>query len=413
MAYAGTATFDYTVSDGSLTATATVSVDVANAAPTAANDVLSVSYAAARAGVVVPVTANDTDPNHDPLTVTAVGAPGALAAGTVTYTAPAGFAGNATFSYTISDGHGGTDIAQVTVTVADAPPVAQPFTTSTGYRTALGLDVLAAATDPNGDTLHVSGATAPAHGVVTRDPDGTLSYLPDVGYSGADSFSYTIDDGNGGSDTATVAVTVANGLAVARDDWLTGIGGTALLINERANDDDDPNGETLDVAIDVPPGHGTATVGEDGRITYAPAAHFLGTDTFHYTLDDRHGTPVGATVKVTVVNTAPMARDDAAATDTDTAVIVPVLANDGDPNGDAVTLSGVAMGGHGTVTANGDGTITYRPDGGYLGDDFFVYSIRDPAGLTDSAMVTAASWDRTPSFESTEWICERTVAVDT
>ncbi|WP_169789876.1 Ig-like domain-containing protein [Actinoplanes subtropicus] len=388
MGFAGTATFGYTVSDGSLTDTATVSVDVENAAPTAANDGLSVSYAAARAGVTVPVTANDTDPNHDTLTVTAVGSPGALAGGVVTYTAPAGFSGDATFSYTISDGHGGTDTAQVTVTVADAPPVAQPFTETTGYRTALTLDVLAVATDPNGDTLHVSGTTAAAHGVVTRDPGGTLTYLPDVGYSGADSFSYTIDDGNGGSDTETVAVTVDNGLAVARDDWVTGIGGTPLVINERANDDDDPNGETLDVAVDVPPGHGSAAVGGDGRITYVPAAHFLGNDTFHYTLDDGHGTPVGATVTVTVVNTAPVARDDAATTDTNTAVIVPVLANDGDPNGDLVTLSAVATGGHGTVTANNDGTITYDPDSGYLGDDFFVYSIRDPAGLTDTAMVT-------------------------
>ena len=388
VAFAGPATFGYTVSDGSLTGTATVSVDVANAAPTAADDMLSVSYAAARAGVVVPVTGNDTDPNHDPLTVTAAGAPATLVAGVVTYTAPAGFAGDATFSYAISDGHGGTDTAQATVTVADAPPVAAPFTETTGYRTPLTLDVLAAATDPNGDPPHVSGTTAAAHGVVARDPAGTLTYLPDAGYSGPDSFSYTIDDGNGGSDTATVALTVANGLAVARDDGVTGIGGTPLLINERANDDDDPNGEPLDVAVDLPPGHGAATVGGDGRITYVPAAHFLGTDTFHYTLDDRHGTPVGATVKVTVVNTAPVARADAAATDTDTPVTVPVLANDGDPNGDAVALSAAATGGHGTVIANGDGTITYAPDSGYLGDDFFVYSIRDPAGLTDSAMVT-------------------------
>ncbi|MFI5895338.1 beta strand repeat-containing protein [Actinoplanes sp. NPDC051513] len=393
--FAGPATFTYTVRDpGGLTATATVSIDVANALPTAANDVLSVTYAAARAGVTAPAAVNDTDPNHDTLTVIAVGGPAAgtgatsLLAGVVTYTAPVGFSGNATFTYTISDGHGGTDTATVTVTVGDAPPVAQPFTVTTGYRAALTLDVLAVATDPNGDTSSVSGVTAPAHGVVTRDPFGMITYLPDVAYSGTDSFTYTIDDGHGGTDTANVTVTVANGVAAARADAATGPGGAPVTIDVLANDDPDPNGDPITYAIDVVPGHGIAGFDAGHRIVYTPDAGFLGVDTLRYTTDDGRGGLVGAIVTINVINTAPVARPDTSATDTNTDLTVPVLANDDDPNGDPVTLTAVAVGGHGTVTANPGGTVTYVPDTGFYGNDSFVYSIRDPSGLTDSALVT-------------------------
>ncbi|MFC7273892.1 Ig-like domain-containing protein [Paractinoplanes rhizophilus] len=392
--FGGVATFTYTVRDpGGLTATATVFVDVANLAPTAADDVLSVAYAAVRAGVTVPVTANDTDPNHDTLAVIAVGpaAPGsvALTAGVITYTAPDGFRGDASFWYTISDGHGGTDIGTATVTVADAPPVALPVATTTGYRAPLVLNVLAVATDPNGDPLTVSGVTAPAHGVVTRDPSGTITYLPDVGYSGIDSFTYTIDDGYGGTGTATVTVTVANGVAVARADSATGPGGGPVTIDVLANDDPDPNGDPIAYAIDGAPGHGLAAFGPGNRIVYTPNAGFLGVDMLHYTTDDGRGGLAGATVTITVINTAPVARPDTVATDTNTGVTVPVLANDDDPNGDPVTLTAAAAGGHGTVTADPvTGTIAYVPETGFYGDDSFVYSIRDPSGRTDSALVT-------------------------
>jgi uncharacterized repeat protein (TIGR01451 family) len=393
--FAGTTAFTYTVSDTSGdTATAVVSVDVENAAPTAADDLLPVTYTAAQAGVVLPATANDTDPNNDPLTVTAAGQPApstgttSLSAGVITYTAPPGFSGAATFPYTISDGRGGTDTAQVTVVVADAPPVAQAFVTTTGYHTPLTLNVLTAATDPNNDPLHVSGATAPAHGVVTRDSNGEITYLPDVAFSGTDSFAYTVDDGNGGTDTATVTVTVANGLPHAQDDAVTVVGGAPVAIDVLANDDPDPNGDPLTVAINGPPGHGGATVAPGGRVTYTPAAHFFGVDTFHYTLDDGGHTLVGATVTVTVVNVAPTARPDSASTDTNTAVVVPVLANDDDPNDDPLTLTAVDAAAHGTATANADGTVTYVPATGFSGTDAFVYSINDPGGLADSATVT-------------------------
>ncbi|GAA2647502.1 hypothetical protein Adu01nite_11040 [Paractinoplanes durhamensis] len=387
----GRTSFDYTITDGrGGTGTATVVVDVANALPTAADDVLT-----APAGAnshLLQVLLNDSDPNGDHLTVTGVGAADhgtvAYLPGGVLYTAPAGFAGDATFTYTIDDGNSGTALATVTVTVANAPPAAPDFPLTTGYRDAVTIDPLHWITDPNGDPLRISGTTDPAHGLVTRETTGELTYLPDVAFSGTDTFTYTIDDGKGGTDTGTVTVVVANGVAVARADAATAAGGTPVVIAVLANDDDDPNGDPLTVTVDSPPTHGSTAVGADRRITYSPAIGWFGADTFHYRLDDGHGGIVGATVTVTAVNTAPVARPDTVTTDTNTAVMVTPASNDSDPNHDPISLDVVGTGGHGTVVDNHDGTLTYTPATGFYGVDSFLYSIRDPAGLTASAIVT-------------------------
>ena len=316
-AFAGRASFTYTVADseGAQT-TGQVHVDVANSAPTAADDLASTAYLGS---VTVDVLANDTDPNHDLLTVDAVGMPGhgtaTISANRIDYQAPAGFSGDATFTYTISDGSL-TSTAQVTVTVANAPPVAADETISTAYGTPVQVIVLPDATDPNGDPLRVSGSTDPAHGTVVRNPDGTFTYTPDAGFSGLDGFGYTIDDGHAGTDTATVTVTVADGVAVARDDAATAVANVPWPIAVLANDDADPNGDPLTITVDVAPQHGTAVAEADGRITYRSAAGYLGADSFHYTLDDGLGGTTGATVTVGIVNTAPTARPDIATTDT-------------------------------------------------------------------------------------------------
>ncbi|GIE97951.1 Ig-like domain-containing protein [Paractinoplanes rishiriensis] len=410
--FAGTTTFTYTIDDGSGgTATATVSVDVANAVPTAADDVLAAPYAPG-VPVLVPVLANDRDPNNDLLTITAVGpvTPGtvtaAAVAGGIEVTAPAGFSGPATFGYDISDGHGGTSSAQVTVAVGNAGPSAAAYLESIVFGGTLTLDVIADATDPNNDTLRVAGVSAAAHGTAVRNAGGGITYTPDPAWSGTDSFGYTIDDGNGGTATATITVTVANGVAVARADHATAPGGTPIPIDVLANDDDDPNGQPLLVTIDAAPGDGTATVGADRRITYTPDPGFRGTDTFHYRLDDGAGGVTGATVTVTVVNTPPVARPDAAGTDTGTPVTIAVLTGDSDPNGDPIAVAGSVHGGHGRVIPGPGGTLIYTPDAGFYGTDAFVYTIADPGGLTSSAVVTVTVRNAPPDAVD-DWIVVR------
>ena len=87
----------------------------------------------------------------------------------------------------------------MTVTAANDGPVAVNDTATTAEDTAATIAVLTNDTDLDGDALVVSSVTVPAHGTATANADGTVTYAPAANYHGADSFSYTIGDGNGGT----------------------------------------------------------------------------------------------------------------------------------------------------------------------------------------------------------------------
>ncbi|MCO8272675.1 Ig-like domain-containing protein [Actinoplanes sp. TRM 88003] len=385
--FTGTATFTYVVEDSlGGRSTGQIKVLVGNAKPHAADDVASVVY---RGSVTIDVLANDTDANGDTRTIQSVGPPdhgtATITGGQIVYQAPAGFSGDATFTYVVTDG-ADTDTATVVVTVGNATPTAADQSVHTAYDTAVRIDALTGANDPNGDTLTVFGFTTPAHGSVAKNADGTLTYTPVTGWSGTDTFDFTIDDGRGGTDTKKITVVVTNGAPVARPDSVTVPGGTVATIDVLANDND-PNNDPLTVTIDAAPAHGTATVGTDGKVTYTPAAGYLGADSFHYTVTDGRGGQAGATVTVGVINTAPVARDDAVTTDTDTAVVLTPLGNDTDLNGDTLQVTAVTAAAHGTAVLAAGNTVTYTPRAGWFGTDTFTYSISDGHGGTASALV--------------------------
>ncbi|MCP4307890.1 MAG: tandem-95 repeat protein, partial [bacterium] len=127
-----------------------------------------------------------------------------------------------------------------------------------------------------------------------------------------------------------------------------------------------------------------------GTITYTPDEDFNGTDTFTYTVSDGAGGTDTATVTVTVgaVNDDPVAVDDDDTTDEDQAVIVDVVGNDSDVDGDPLSVIAVGAAGNGGVVDNGDGTLTYTPDDDFNGTDTFTYTVSDGAGGTDTATVT-------------------------
>ncbi|MFD0519674.1 Ig-like domain-containing protein [Paractinoplanes durhamensis] len=308
------------------------------------------------------------------------------------YQAPAGFSGKDTFTYTISDGQpGGTATGTVTVTVGNARPTAGPVTVSTGTNAAAVIDVLAHASDPNTtDTLTVTGVSTPAHGTVVSNPDGTLTYTPATGYAGTDSFTYTVSDGHpGGSATNTVSMTVDNAKPVAGADAVTVPANVASTVAVLTNDHDANTADTLTVTIDVQPAHGTATVNSDGTVTYTPTAGYIGTDTFHYQVSDGNpGGTDGASVSLSVVNSAPTARRDSDSTDTDTPVTLSVLTNDTDPNGDTLSVITATQPANGKVVVNANNTITYTSAAGFCGTDTFTYTAADPSSATATAVVT-------------------------
>jgi len=164
--------------------------------------------------VAIPVLANDTDPDDDALAVVAAGPAGngsvaVNADGSVTYTPAANWSGEDAFEYTVDDGHGGSATGTVTVTVSPAndPPTAVADTATTAYGTTIAIDVLANDSDIDGDGLSVAGVGPAGHGTVGVGPGGTVSYTPAAGFSGPDSFSYTVSDGSA-SAVGLVSVTV-------------------------------------------------------------------------------------------------------------------------------------------------------------------------------------------------------------
>ena len=173
----------------------------------------------------------------------------------------------------------------------------------------MDIAVLANDTDPDGDTLSVTDATTPADGTVQVNDDGTITYTPAAGFTGTDTFDYTITDGIA-TDTATVTVAVGNGTPTAVDDEASTRRNRPVDIAVLANDTD-PDGDTLSVTDATTPADGTVEINDDGTVTYTPAAGFTGTDTFDYTITDGIADDT-ATVTVAVGNGTPVAVDDEA-----------------------------------------------------------------------------------------------------
>ena len=155
---------------------------------------------------------------------------------------------------------------------------------------------------------------------------------------------------------------------------------------------DNDQGEALTLIGLSSPAHGSVTINPDQSLVYAPAPGFAGEDSFTYRIQDAAGATAEAIVDL-LVDAPPLAVDDTALTAAATPVVVPVLANDLDPEGQPLTVVAVAAPGHGTVEIPGDGTLRYTPQHGFAGSDSFTYSVADPHGATASAMVTVGVSD--------------------
>lgn len=285
----------------------------ANLPPVAVDDIVQLADCAAP--VSIPVLANDSDPEHDTLTVVQVagaanGSATINADGTVSFTpteAACGTPGGDVFTYTIRDSFGATATATVRVlapTAANHPPIAVDDVATTPIDTSVSITVLANDSDPDDDTLSVTAVGSPAHGVATQNADGSVTYMPTAGFMGTDSFTYEIGDGKGGTASATVTVTVGAGgnrPPVAVDDDVKVLKGYGSDIDVLANDSD-PDGDTLRV-IEV---HYTGTmatsvtINADGTVRYQHMHGTEGFDSFTYTITDDHGHTATATVHVFV-----------------------------------------------------------------------------------------------------------------
>jgi Bacterial Ig domain/Thrombospondin type 3 repeat len=140
--------------------------------------------------------------------------------------------------------------------------------------------------DVDGDTISVQSVTDPADGTATINADGTITYIPNPNFNGDDSFEYTISDGNGGTDTATVRIEVlsVNDAPVANTDVVSVRSGETVTIDVLANDVD-VDGDTIFVQSVTDPPRGTARINPDNTITYTPDPGISG-DSFNYFISD-------------------------------------------------------------------------------------------------------------------------------
>ncbi|SFR48576.1 cadherin-like domain-containing protein [Litoreibacter janthinus] len=392
----GPATITYTVVDGQGgedEGQAVVSVGAINDGPVAGDDS---DVTDEDTPVTVDLLANDSDDDGDDLTVINATVPadqGTLVNngdGTVTFTPAPNFNGTATISYEISDSNGGTDTAihTIEVTPVNDDPVANDDTASTDEDAPVTIDVLGNDTDVDGDDLTVTEATSP-DGDVVINADGTITFTPDENFNGDTTITYTISDGNGGEDTATVNVTVnpVNDDPVANDDTASTDEDAPVTIDVLGNDTD-VDGDDLTVTEATSP-DGDVVINANGTITFTPDPDFNGDTTITYTVSDGNGGTDTATVTVTVgsVNDGPDAVDDEASTNNVTPVVIPVLANDTDPEGDDLTVTEASVD-FGDVSINSDGTLTYTPDANFGGVATITYTITDGNGGFDTATVT-------------------------
>ncbi len=386
--------FTYTIADGQGgTSSALVFVGMIDHAPVAVNE----AFDHVTATTTLAVLAQDYDADGDTLTVTSIGTPAHGTAslnsdGTVTFT-PAGGYSTDSFTYTIADGQGGTSTGTVSIFSNDQAPVAGA-TNVVGVTAAVTVDVLANASDPDGDALTVTAVGTPGHGTAVNNSDGTVTYTPNSGYSGTDTFTYTIADGYGDTATGTVSLQVGDPGPMASKVAATLTGTTAITVPVLPFCADG-DGDSLTVTS-----VGSATYGSTGinggAITYTPtSASSSGAliDEFSYTIADGHGGTSSASVTITLMPTGypgPFANEVDAADPGNTAIRIPVLANDSDPDSDTLTITSVGTPTQGTAVVNGDGTVTYTPSPGATSSDSFTYTISDGHGNDATAAVTVA-----------------------
>jgi VCBS repeat-containing protein len=291
-----------------------------------------------------------------------------------------------------------TQTIVITVTAVNDAPIAVGESYSALANSTLSIPasgVLGNDTDAENDAIVSQLISAPAHGSLTLNANGSFLYTPAAGFGGADSFSYVASDGSLSSNIATVSfnVTGVNSAPVAVNDIFTTLEDTTLtqslpgvLLNDL-----DAEGDAMTVTVVTPPAHGSLTLNTNGSFSYIPAPNFNGADGFTYVANDgRLASNVASVIlDVTPVNDAPLALNDSftATEDTPLNVVSPgLVSNDTDIEGDPLQALRLVGPTHGTLTLAANGSFLYAPALNFNGVDSFTYKVND--GLLDSNVAT-------------------------
>ncbi len=343
----------------------------------------------------IDALANDIDtaqPGFVPIVVTgpAHGQVTVNPDGSFSYTPDKDYHGSDNFTYRL--GQNGVFSNEATITLEIRPVNDAPVLTDSSAvldeDSTLKLQALTTAQDIDGDPLTARIISAPTHGTLTVNPDGSFTYAPEADYYGTDSYTYVVNDGTADSNVATVSFTVTpvNDAPVAQDGsaTLAEDGSVILDLIALGHDIDTP----IVSAIVTEPSHGSLTQNADGTFTYTSDLNWNGADRFTYQFNDGELTSNQATITLTVnaVNDAPTLADQALMLDEDGSLTLRPLTAAQDIDGDPLSARIIAGPQHGSLTANTDGAWTYAPDANYYGTDSYTYVVND--GTADSNIAT-------------------------
>lgn len=419
----GNDNFRYLVTDGfavsSSAVDVTIRVDAINDPPVAVGNTYSVAEdGTLTVDVAQGVLRNDVDPDGNTLTVrlqsdVASGTLGLASDGSFAYTPSADFNGLDTFVYVASDGI--ADSAPTSVSINVRPtndiPSPQPDQYTTAEDALLVISstsgVLANDNDRDGDILKVEtqdqayAYTRPANGTLKNfESGGGFSYKPDPDFSGTDSFTYFVSDGQAvsGPVLVNIAITPSNDAPVANDDTFSvpedgflhigpGFSAGTILDNDK-----DADGNPLSVTLVSGPSNGGLQLGTQGGFEYRPDANFDGIDVFTYKASDGLVNSNTATVSIVVnaVNDVPVAQPESYSVAQNGLLSVDVsnglLGNDTDADGDTLISLLETPPQFGALQFTLAGSFTYKHDGSNNFSDSFTYRASDRTA--DSAVVT-------------------------
>lgn len=294
----------------------------------------------------------------------------------------------------------------VEVTTANDAPIAVNDVNLTQIETAVSGVVLTNDFDVEGHNLTIS--TTPLNvmnGTAVIDAAGNYTFTPNNGFVGDASFEYEICDDGCPSRCAIALVVISvfdnvdpnnNNIVAIPDNY--GMFSDNVLISNLVANDYDPDGDNIIINTTpiTNPTNGLVVINPDGTFTYTPNAGYFGTDTFEYLICD-DGSPVACDQALVTINifestntNSTFAVDDATAGEINNLQAGNVLTNDYDPEGDniLVNTTPVVNVTNGTLTLNANGTYTYQPNIGFIGNDFFVYEICDDGSPVACDMAT-------------------------
>ncbi|ELA7185810.1 tandem-95 repeat protein [Vibrio parahaemolyticus] len=422
--YHGADSFTYIVTSGGVSESTTVNVDVTpvNDAPVAKDDIATTQEDTA---VTIDVLPNDTDIDGDTLRIDSASVPKEqgtveVVNGKLVFTPAENFNGDAEITYTVTDG-ALTDQATVKVTVNavnDTPVVesniadqalAEDFTPYT-------IDLNTAFSDVDNVDGELTFSVSGNSNIQVAIVNGIATITPTADWNGSETLTFTATDPSGESISQTVNFTVAPVADIVADK-ATVVEDTPTIIKVLGNDTFEGDGKVVSLDTNNGPANGTVSVNPDGSVTYTPNDNYVGKDTFTYVVTSG-GVSESTTVEVNVtpVNDAPVAKDDIATTQEDTAVTIDVLSNDTDVDGDKLSLQSASV-----PEAQGkveivDGKLVFTPAENFNGDAEIIYTVTD-GQLADEAKVTVTvnpvNDAPTIKVDAVESITEDAVSTDT